>query len=60
MLCMHSMILKPNAASVDKVNPYEEFSGLNLDEKRDLRVGFGDYTLATNATTDTSMSPTAR
>jgi hypothetical protein len=56
---MHSVNLQPNASSVDKVSPYEQFSGLKLDAKRDLRVGFGDYAVATNATTDSSMGPRA-
>ena len=59
LFCMHSVNLQPNASSVDKVSPYEQFSGLKLDAKRDLRVGFGDYAVATNATTDNSMGPRA-
>jgi hypothetical protein len=59
LFCMHSVNLQPNASSVDKVSPYEQFSGLKLDAKRDLRVGFGDYAVATNAMTDNSMGPRA-
>ena len=59
LFCMHSVNLQPNASSVDKVSPYEQFSGLKLDAKRDLRVGFGDYAIATNAMTDNSMGPRA-
>ncbi len=59
MFCMHSGNLQPNASSVDKVSPYEQFSGLKVDAKRDLCVGFGDYAVAINATTDNSMGPRA-
>ena len=59
LFCMHSVNLQPNASSVDKISPYEQFSGLKLDAKRDLRVGFGDYAVATNAMTDSSMGPRA-
>jgi hypothetical protein len=57
--CMHSVNLQPNASSVDKVSPYKQFSGLKLDAKRDLRVGFGDYAVATNVMTENSMGPRA-
>jgi len=59
LFCMHSVNLQPNASSVDTANPFEQFSGLELDAKRDLRVGFGDYAIATNAVTDISMGPRA-
>ena len=59
MCCMHSENLQPNASSVDKVSPYEQLSGIKLDAKRDLRVSFGDYAVATNAITDISMGPRA-
>ncbi len=55
MFCMHSVNLQPKASSLNKVSPYEQVSGLKLDAKRDMRVGFGDYAVATNATTDNSM-----
>jgi hypothetical protein len=57
MFCIHSVNLQSDATSVDKVSPYEKFYGLKLDAKRDLRVGFGDYAIATNAMTDDSMGP---
>jgi hypothetical protein len=57
LFCMHSVNLQPNASSVDKVNPYEQFSGLKLDAKRDVFVGFGDYAIAINAMTDNAMGP---
>ena len=47
--------MQPNTSSVDKVSPDEHFSGLKLDVKRNLRVCFGDYAIATNAMTDNSM-----
>ncbi len=59
LFCMHSVNLQPNAFYVDKVSPYEQFSGLKLEAKRDLRVGFGNYAVATNAMTDSSMGPRA-
>jgi len=59
LFCMHSVNLQPNASSVDKVSPYEQFYGFKLDAKRDLRVGFGHYAIATNAMTDNSMGPRA-
>jgi hypothetical protein len=54
---MSCVNLQPSATSVDKVSPFEQFSGLKLDAKRDLRVAFGDYVLATVAETDNSMRP---
>jgi len=57
IFCMHSVNLQPNASFIDKVSSYEQFSGLKIDAKRDLRIGFGDYAVATNATTDNSMGP---
>ncbi len=55
---MHVFVnLQPSATSVDKVSPFEQFSGLKLDAKRDLRAAFGDYVLATVAETDNSMRP---
>ncbi len=57
VFCMNSVNLQPNASSIDKVSSYNQFSGLKLDAKRDLQVGFGDYAVATNATTDESMGP---
>ena len=56
---MSCINLQPSASSSDKVSPYEQFSGMKLDAKRDLRVAFGDYVLATPATTDNSMLPRA-
>ena len=57
--CMKCIILQPNAASTDKVSPHEQFSDMKLDAKRDLRVAFGDYVLATTAETNNSMAPRA-
>jgi hypothetical protein len=59
MFCTHLVNLQPNASSVDKVSPCEQFSGLKLNAKRDLRVGFGVYAVATNVMMDNSMSPRA-
>ena len=57
--CMNCVNLQPSATSTDNVSPFEQFSGLKLDAKRDLRVAFGDYVLATVAETDNSMLPRA-
>jgi hypothetical protein len=57
--CMSCVNLQPSATSIDKVSPFEQFSGIKLDAKRDLRVAFGDYILATLANTDNSMLPRA-
>jgi hypothetical protein len=54
---MYCINLQPNASSVDKLSPYEQFSGLKLDAKRDLRVAFGDYVIATAAETNNFMGP---
>jgi hypothetical protein len=51
--------LQPSATSIDKVSPFEQFSGMKLDAKRGLRVAFGDYVLATPTNTDNSMLPKA-
>ena len=59
MFCMHSVNLQPNASSVDKVSPYKQLCGLKLDAKRDLRVGFSDYAVTTNAMTNNSMGTRA-
>ncbi len=55
IFCMHSAYLQSNASSIDKGRPYEQFFGLKLDAKRDLRVVSGDYAIATNAVKDKSM-----
>ncbi len=53
--CTSCVNLQPSATSVDTVSPLEQFSGLELDAKRDLRVAFGDYVLATVDETDNLM-----
>ena len=57
--CMSCVNLQPSATSIDKVSPFEQFSGMKLDAKRDLRVVFGDYVLVTHANTDNSPLPRA-
>jgi len=54
--CVWCVNLQPSSASTDGVSPYEQFSGLKLDAKRDLRFSFGDYIQATGADTDNSMN----
>jgi hypothetical protein len=52
--CTSCVNLQPSSTSVETVSPFEQFSGLKLDAKRDPRVAFGDYILATVAKTDNS------
>ncbi len=47
----------PSAATSEKVNPYKQFYSMKLDAKRNLRVAFGDYVLATPVATDNSVLP---
>ena len=56
---MYYINLQSNASSTDRVSPHEQSSGRKLDAKRDLRVAFGDYVLATTAETNNSMVPRA-
>ena len=39
--------------------PLQAVSGLDLDATRDIRVSFGDITVAANTTTDISTGPRA-
>jgi hypothetical protein len=57
LYAVRSTNFRPNSMSMDKISPYEQFTGLKLDAKRDLRCGFGDYVQATVPVTDNSMSP---
>lgn len=54
--CVWCVNLQPSSTSTDGVSPYEQFSGLKLDAKRDLRFSFGDYIQATTADTDNTMT----
>lgn len=54
--CARCVNLQPSADSRDAVSPEEQFSGLKLDAKRDLKCGFGDFVHATEAETDNSMN----
>jgi predicted phage tail protein len=47
---------EPSRSSMDKVSPFEQFSGRKLDMRTDVRVGFGEYVQATVPVTDNSMS----
>ncbi len=38
--CVDNVNLQPSATSVNKVSPYDQFSGMKLDAKRDLQVAF--------------------
>ena len=55
--CTHSVNLQRSATFTDNVSPFEQFSGMKLDAKRDLRVAFGDFVYATVPNTDNSMNP---
>lgn len=55
--CTHCVNLQASANATDTVCPYEQFSGIKLDAKRDLRVAFGDFVMATPAETNNSMEP---
>jgi hypothetical protein len=57
--CMSCVNLQPSATSIDKVSPFDQFSGMKLDAKHDLRVAFRGCVLATPANTDNSMLPRA-
>jgi hypothetical protein len=54
---MSCVNLEPGASSIDKVSPFEQFSGMKLNAKHDLRVAFRGCVLATSANTDTLMLP---
>ena len=56
MYCVRSINFQPSSTSMDKVSPYEQFTGLKLDAKRDLRCGFGDYVQATVPETNNTMA----
>jgi len=58
-ISMHSANLQSITSSFDKVSPYEQFSGFELDAKRDPRAGFGDYAVATNVMKNNFMGPRA-
>jgi hypothetical protein len=55
IFCGNCVNLQPSATSVDKVSQYEQLYSMKLDDKRDLRIAFGDYVLATPDVTDNSM-----
>lgn len=56
LYAVRSTNFRPNAMSLDKLSPYEQFTGLKLDVKRDLRCGFGDYAQATVPVTNNTMA----
>lgn len=57
MFCVRCINLQPSSTSTDAVSPFEQFSGMKLDAKRDVRVAFGDYNQATVPVTDNTMRP---
>ena len=57
IFCVGSMNLQSSSTSTDSCSPHEQFSGMKLGAKRDLRCGFGDYIQATVPITDNSMLP---
>lgn len=55
--CVRSLNLQANSQSTDGTSPWEQYSGMKLDYKRDLRVAFGDYVEATVPVTDNTSAP---
>jgi hypothetical protein len=55
LFCVSRLNLRTTRHYADKTSPWEQFSGMRLDAKRDLRVGFGDYLQCTTPTGDNSM-----
>lgn len=57
--CVLAMVrninLQPNIQSLDGVSPLEQYTGIKLDAKRDLRCGCGDYVQARVPVTDNTM-----
>ena len=53
--CVNCVNLQPSVTSVDKVSPYEQSSSMKLVAKRDLRIAFEDYVLATPNVSDNSI-----
>jgi exosome complex RNA-binding protein Rrp4 len=54
--CVRSLNLVANSTFADRTSPYEQYSGVKLNAKRDLRVSFGDYCQCTVANTDNTMA----
>ena len=48
--------MQSSRTSIDHTSPLEQFYGIKLDAKRDLRVRFGDYLEATVPNTDNTMA----
>ena len=56
IFCVSRVNLQPSATREDRTSPNEQFTGVKLDAKRDLRCRFGDYVQATVAMTDNTMA----
>ena len=56
LFCVRCINMQASTTSIDHTSPLEQFSGMKLDAKRDLRVGFGDYVEATVPNTDNTMA----
>ena len=55
MFCVSRLNLLPSSTCLDHASPTEQFTGVKLDYKRDLRCGFGDYVQATVPDPDNSL-----
>jgi hypothetical protein len=55
LFCVRCINMQSSRTSIDHTSPLKQFSGMKLDAKRDLRVGFGDYLEATVPNTDNTM-----
>ena len=56
LFSVRSVNLQPSRTSTDRTSPHEQFTGMKLDARRDLRIAFGDYVQATVPVTDNTMS----
>lgn len=56
LFCVRCINMQSSTTSIDHTSPLEQFSGMKLDAKKDLRVGFGDYLETTVPNTDNTMA----
>jgi hypothetical protein len=55
--CVSRINLQPSRVTMSPCSPHEQFTGIKLDQKRDLRVSFGQYVHATVPNTDNTTKP---
>jgi len=46
--CVSRINMVPSKTRVDRVSPYEAFTGRKIDYNRDLRIGWGEYVQVSN------------